>query len=105
MGKALLILAFVLVALSVGVVANAQPTTIQPLGNGLIMNTPSQIPTTVQPFGNDAIMNTPGQMPTTSQPFGNGMIMDTHGQTPTTNTRGRPSVVCTPLVTGVSCNF
>lgn len=131
--KAFVTPAFILAALSVTVGASAQPTTIQPFGNGLIMNTPGQMPTTVQPFGSGAIMNTPGQMPTTIQPFGNGAtintpgempstvqpfgngaIMNTPGRMPTTiqpfgsgtitNTPGRAPVVCTPFGTGVICN-
>jgi putative transposon-encoded protein len=63
--------------------AQAQ-TTIQPFGNGAIVNTPGQPPTTVQPFGNGTIVNTPGQVPSTIQPFGSGAIVNTPGQPPTT---------------------
>ena len=50
------------------------PTTVQPAGNGWIINTPGQPPTTVHPFGNDSIVNSPGKSPIVCTPVGNGVI-------------------------------
>ena len=86
------------------------PTTVQPFGNGAIINTPGQTPSTVQPFGTGAIVNTPGQPATTVQPFGNGAIVNTPGQAPSTiqpfgnggiiNTPGQPPTIVQPFGNG-----
>lgn len=70
-----LILGAALLSLTAGT-AHAQVTTVQPFGNGYVVNTPGHPPTTIQPFGEGAIVNTPGEPPTTIMPFGNGYIVN-----------------------------
>lgn len=70
-----LILGAALLSLTAGI-ANAQVTTVQPFGDGYVVNTPGQPPTTIQPFGEGAIVNTPGEPPTTIAPFGDGYIIN-----------------------------